>query len=138
MKKNTKSKILGLYDLALAIGAIYIGISMIKSQNGVYAEYPKEWLYKLPYRNWIDIGITSIVVFGLGNAIAGILSFLKKDNKAWIASAIMGVVLLVSVIVHVTILGEWYLALSEFLIFSIIQICFCIYLFVGYKKISNL
>ncbi|MBU3100213.1 MULTISPECIES: hypothetical protein [Clostridium] len=125
MKEKIKINLLGFYDLVLALGAIYIGGMMISSSSGIFTEYPKEWLSRVPFENWIAPGIITIVLFGLGNIIAAILSFKKGNSKFWVVSAIMGGLLLISIIAQVIVLGEWYVATVEFLILSIIQLCLC-------------
>ena len=79
-------------------------------------------------------GIIAIVVFGLGNIVAAIFSFIKNNNKSWLVSAIMGAIFFVSLVSQVIILGEWYLATVEFLILSLIQLGLSWYTFAGYRK----
>lgn len=133
MKQKISKILLGIYDLFLSLGAIYIGILMI-SGNGMFAEYPKEWLSKVPFENWVTPGLIAIVVFGLGNIIAAIFSIRGKDNKSWHISAIMGGIFFVSLVAQVLILGEVYLATAEFFVLSIIQLCLCGYVFLSYRK----
>jgi hypothetical protein len=134
MKQNIRMKLLGGYDLLLAIGAITTGINMINSNKGMFTEYPKEWLSKVPFESWVIPGIIAIVLFGLGNLIAAIFSFRKENNNSWFASSVMGGISFISIIFQVIILGETYLATMEFLILSIIQLCLCGYVFTGYRK----
>ena len=137
MQQKVSEKLLGIYDLILALGAIYIGVMMVISNNGIFIEYPKEWLSKVPFESWVIPGIIAIVLFGLGNIIAAIFSFRKENNKSWFVSAIMGGILFISLVAQVIILGEWYLATAEFLILSIIQLCLSGYTFAYYKRKSN-
>lgn len=137
--KKVSVNLLGIYDLILAVCAIFIGVMMISSNNEIFIEYPKEWLSKVPFENWFIPGIIAIVLFGLGNIIASIFSFRKENSKSWLVSAIMGGIFFISIVAQVIIIGEWYLATVEFLIFSIIQLCLSGYAFTGYRKnlISN-
>ncbi|MBW9170448.1 hypothetical protein K2F43_04410 [Clostridium estertheticum] len=137
MKEKIKVNLLGFYDLVLALGAIYIGVMMISSRGGVFTQYPKEWLSKVPFDNWIAPGIITIVLFGLGNIIAAILSFRKGNSKFWVVSVIMGVLLFISIISQVIILEETFLATVEIMLLSIIQLCICGYAFVEYRKKHN-
>lgn len=137
MKEKTRKNLLCIYDLVLALGAIYIGVMMISSSNEMFSQYPKEWLTRVPFKSWIFPGIIAIVLFGLGNIISAILSFKKDNSKSWIASAIMGGLLFMGVITQVIILEKTYLATVEFTIFSIIQLCLCGYSFLEYGKESN-
>ncbi|WP_443662327.1 hypothetical protein [Clostridium sp.] len=134
MKEKIKMNLLGIYDLIMAVGAIYIGVMMISSKSGIFTSYPKEWLSKVPFENWIFPGIIAIVLFGFGNIIAAILSFRKGNSKFWVTSAIMGGLLFISIISQVIILKETYLATVEIMALSIIQLCICRYTFPKYSK----
>jgi len=90
MEQKTRLNLLGVYDLILALGAIFTGVLMISSTSGIFVQYPKEWLSKVPFESWFIPGIIAIVVFGIGNVIASIWIFKKANNKSWIASALMG------------------------------------------------
>ncbi|HEY5585156.1 MAG TPA: hypothetical protein VIK78_11795 [Ruminiclostridium sp.] len=121
--KQRSNIILGIYDLILASGAIFSGFLMLSSSKGIFSEYPTEWLSILPFKSWIIPGIIAISLFGVGNIVAAIFSFRRKNNKSWFASSLMGGILLISLVCQVIILGEWYLATMEFLILSIVQLC---------------
>jgi NADH:ubiquinone oxidoreductase subunit 6 (subunit J) len=133
MRQKLSQVLLGIYDIILSIGAIYMGI-MMSLGNGMFAEYPKEWLSKVPFENWVAPGLIAIVVFGLGNIIAAISSFNKESSKSWILSAVMGLIFFISMIFQVILLEEWYMATLEFFIFSIIQLCLSGYVFLRYRK----
>lgn len=118
MKGKLRVNLLGIYDLILSLGAIYIGTHMII----INRNYPKEWLSKLPFQDWIMIGIIGILIFGIGNIIAAIFSFKRIGDKPWVMSFIMGLILFISMIVQVKVLEEWYMATVQFFLFSIIQL----------------
>jgi len=120
--KQRSNIILGIYDIVLALGAIITGFQMVNSSEGIFSEYPTEWLSKLPFQSWILPGIIAIAVFGIGNIAAASFSFRKKNNKSWFASALMGGILLISLVCQVIILGQWYLATMEFLVLAIVQL----------------
>ncbi|MBZ9608974.1 hypothetical protein G9F73_014315 [Clostridium estertheticum] len=132
--KKIREDLLGVYDLMLAVGAICIGVMMVSSSDGIFIEYPKEWLSKVPFESWVTPGIIAIILFGLGNIIAAIFSFRKENSRSWVVSAVMGGILIMSLIAQVVMLGETYLATVEFMLFSIIQLCLCWYVFDGYSK----
>ena len=134
MKQKTRKNLLGVYDLLLSFGAIYLGVLMISSSSGIFTEYPKEWLSKVPFESWVAPGVIAIIIFGLGNLISAIFSFRRESNKSWALSAIMGGIYFISIVAQVIILGEWYMATVQFFTFSIIQICLSGYVFLGYKE----
>lgn len=131
MKVKKRNYLLGFYDLILSFGAIFIGVMMVSSNSGVFIEYPKEWLTKIPFKSWVVPGIIAIFVFGFGNIKSAVISFRKASNKPWLMSTIMGGILFVSMIAQVIILGEWYMATLQFLFLSIIQVCLSGYVFSG-------
>lgn len=123
MKEKKVKVVLICYDLLLAIGAIYAGTIMISGKLG---EYPSEWLAKVPFKSWVLPGVLVIILYGIGNLIAAILS-LYMNNKGLIASFIMGTIFLISLLASIIILGEVYLATVEFIILSIIQILLALF-----------
>ncbi|MGG7144024.1 hypothetical protein ACQPVP_11250 [Clostridium nigeriense] len=133
MKNNKMKLILAIYDLFLALGAIYCGIIMI---SGRFGEYPQEWLSRVPFTNWIIPGIIAIAFYGLGNLIAGIFN-LSKENMGIIISFIMGLIFLVSLLISIRVLGDIYLATGEFIILSIVQILLSIIAFIIYMSKKN-
>ncbi len=114
--------VLGIYDLCLAFAAILCGVLMLNSNYGVFSSYPSEWLSILPFKNWFFPGIITIVIFGAGNIIASLCSFRHSGNRSWFVSAIMGGVLLISLIMQAIIIKEYYLATFEILIACILQL----------------
>lgn len=134
MTQKAKKNLLGIYDLILSFGAIFTGIMMIHSSTGIFAEYPKAWLTKVPFESWVIPGIIAILIFGLGNIISALLVFRKNGNTSWKMSALMGGVFLMSIVAQILVLGEWYMATVQFLILSIIQLLLSGYVFSGSQK----
>ena len=130
---NKRMSLLGIFDSIIALGAIYTGVMMVSSK-AVFSVFPSEWLSKVPFESWFIPGIIAIVVFGLGNIMAAFFSFKKNSNRPWLFSALMGGIFFISIFFQVIILGEWYLATLEFLIFSIIQISLSVYCSGSYRK----
>ena len=71
---------------------------MVSSRNGIFIEYPKEWLSKVPFESWVIPGIIGIVVFGIGNIISAIFAFRKVSNKSWIMYALVGGIFSMSIV----------------------------------------
>jgi hypothetical protein len=127
MKSRTAQSLLGIYDLILAAGAVYIGSLMIQSSKGAFAEYPREWLSKLPFDDWAIPGMIIIVLFGAGNVSAAIINFRSSKGRSWVPSAVLGAILLSGMIIFTVILGKWYLATVEFVIIGAIQLYLSLY-----------
>ncbi len=120
-KRKIYLSLLGAYELFLSFGAILTGSMMVAGNQGVFAEYPRDWLMKLPFDSWVVPGVISIVVFGLGNIVAAVLCF-YDTNKAWLVSIVMGTILCVSAVLQVMVLGEWYLATLQLFILGMVQL----------------
>ena len=75
MKQTIRVRMLGIYNLFLATGAIWIGIQMVMLSNGtIFAEaYPENWAERLPFNSWVMPGVLALVIFGLGNILAAYL-----------------------------------------------------------------
>ncbi|MBU3181882.1 hypothetical protein [Clostridium psychrophilum] len=131
--KKVGVNLLGIYDMILAFGAIYIGVDMSSSNSQMFIQYPREWLAKVPFGSWVTPGLIAIVLFGLGNLLAAIFCLKKENSKSWVMSVVMGGILFISLITQIMILGEWYLATVELLLLSIVQLWLSIYVFKAYK-----
>lgn len=136
VKQTIRVRLLGIYDLFLAAGAIWIGFQMVMSSSGtIFAEeYPESWASVLPFASWVMPGILAIVIFGLGNLLAAVVSFKKIGNSSWVASAVMGAIFFFSLIFQRSILDESYLVDGPFLVLSVMQLVLSGYVFLGYRK----
>jgi hypothetical protein len=139
MKQLMRVRVLGIYDLFLATGAIWFGVQMVMSSSGTTfaEEYPDSWALKLPFESWVMPGILAIVIFGLGNLLAAAFSFNKRYNYSWVASAVMGAVFFISLIFRRIILQDSYIVDGPFLVLSVIQLCLSAYVFLGLRKNLN-
>ena len=136
MKRTIRSRILGVYDLFLAMGAIWFGIQMVMLRNGtIFGEpYPDSWASKLPFDSWVMPGILAIVIFGVGNVIAAVFSLKYSNNRSWYISGLMGAIFFLGLIVHRIIVGETYIVTNPFLALSVIQLFLSGYVFMGTRK----
>ena len=135
MKQTIRARILGIYDLFLATGAIWMGAQMVTLKSGtIFADgYDDNWAAKLPFDSWVMPGVLAIVIFGLGNIIAAMFTLNKKHSSSWYVSAIMGAVFFLSLIFQLIILNESYIVTGPFLVLSVIQLCLSGYMFFGYS-----
>lgn len=133
MKQTIRARILCIFDLFLAAGAIWSGVQMITLSSGtIFAEpYPDSWASNLPFDSWVLPGILAIVIFGLGNIIAAVLSLRKEHHSSWYASAIMGAVFLFALAYQYISVGEMYIVTGPFLIFGVVQLCLSGYVFLS-------
>lgn len=121
--------ILNFYNLFLALGAFYAGGSMLLGK-GAFDTFPSQWVGKLPFTNWAGIALFGIIIFGIGNAMASIYGFRRKDNKIFLFTTAMGALLFFSTVTSTMLVGEWYLPTGQLLILSLIQLSLGIFGFV--------
>ncbi|MEV9639591.1 hypothetical protein ABZ756_02690 [Mammaliicoccus sciuri] len=138
--RKTSTTVLGIYDVFLAMGAIWLGVQMVTSSNGTFFAdpYPDSWVSNLPFNSWIMPGILAIVLFGFGNLIAAVLSFKKEQKSSWYASAVMGTIFLFGLAFQYIAVGEMYMVTGPFLIIGMVQLCLSGYVFWSYRKGHNL
>jgi len=116
---------LGLYDLLLSVVAIRTGVLMLTPGNSVFASFPDSWETFGLMDSWFIPGFVSIIIFGIGNMLAGLCCFIKHCKKPWFISGIMGGLLMMAVVSQVIISKEWYLVSFECIITAILQLGIC-------------
>ncbi len=133
MKQKSRMILLGSFDLLMALGAGYAGLLMLTGKQ-VFAEYPAQWLGKLPFDGWLIPGILAIGLFGIGNGIASAYCFRQDGRFASIISTLMASLLLLCLICQIALVGEWTLASVELMLLSILQACMGLYGYFGYRE----
>ncbi|MDQ0228222.1 hypothetical protein [Metabacillus niabensis] len=131
--KNGFVTLIIILNLLLSLGAIMIGIMMLL-KKGVFASFPNEWTTYVPFNNWIILALFLIILFGIGNAFASLNGLLKKERKLYNLTMIMSILLMLSTVIQVIVLKEWFLATVEFLFIGLIQILLGLFGINAYKK----
>ncbi len=134
MNLKVRLYLLGYYDLLLAIGAVYLGRELVCKEHGVLIQSSHAWLSNQSVDRGFLYGITAILIFGVGNMIASMLCFLKKNHLSWILSAALGSILYVLLIIKVLGTGDWQLSTAIFFAISILQLFFSRIVYLGYKR----
>lgn len=111
---------LAIFNLLLSLGAFYMGASMFLAW-GVFSAFPQEWIGIMPFGSWATLAVFGIMIFGIGNAIASVYGFLKKDRVVFIFTILLGGLLLVCSAMPVFLIGEWYLPTVQLLMLGFIQ-----------------
>lgn len=137
MSLKVRKYILGLYNLLLAIGAVYLGRELVCKEHGVFMKYSHAWLSKLSFEDWILSGVSAILIFGVGNMLASMFCFLKQDHLSWSLSAAMGSILYVTLVFQVLRTGDWQLSTAVFFAVSILQLFISRMVYLGHKKKAN-
>lgn len=122
MKKDPVKILLGIYNLMISLCAFVIGIIMISSNHILLTNTLKEVMVHIPFSSWLVPGILIIVVFGIGNIIASILSFIKEGKLYMILSFIMGILIILCSVIQVIMIKNLYTLIIQFIGIGIIQI----------------
>lgn len=128
MKLTHWTKVLGIYDLFIAVVLLSTGLMMIRANQGIFLEYPTSWREALPFDSWTIPGFI-VVIYGMGNFVAAISAMIGVQWKPWLASGIMGSILVIALILQRMVLGETYLAAVQFLTLGIIQLVISVYIY---------
>lgn len=126
---------LEVYDILLAVGALWYGLRMLKGIGLIFSFFPPEWVDKLPFESWTPIGAIALF-FAVGNAVAAALCLLARRNRA-LASLGMGILLMIGMIAQIIILGEAYMATGQFLLVALIQIIFSLVLMIRRRFVAT-
>ena len=137
MNLKIRLYILGFYDLLLAIGAVYMGRELICKEHGVFMKFSHAWLSKLPFEDWILSGVVAILIFGVGNMLASMFCFLKRNHMSWLLSAVMGSILYVVLVIQVFLTRDWQMSTAVYFALSILQLFSCRLVYLGHKKKAN-
>ena len=131
------TKLVSAFNVAMSLGAFYMGISMLPVA-GVFVEFPPEWVGVMPFTSWSALAIYGMIVFGIGNAVAAVYGFVGKTRKLFVANLILGVLLFLSAALPIVLLGDWYLPLVFFFFLSFIQLALGLFgVFSKYKTDSR-
>ena len=112
MNANNKSKflayVLGILQALIGLTAIAGGFRLISNPNGI-PDFPIEWLSNSPFNNYFIPGLVLLIVIGLGNVLAGTVTFLRKRYSGSIA-IVLGIFLILYMATEV-----WFVGLRNFL-----------------------
>ncbi|RAZ67154.1 hypothetical protein [Planococcus maitriensis] len=114
------TKLVAAFNLAMSLGAFYMGISMLPFM-GVFVEFPSEWAGVMPFSSWSALAMYGMIVFGIGNAVVAVYGFMKKTRVFFVANLGLGILLSLSAALPIVLLGEWYLPLVFFFFLSFTQ-----------------
>ena len=133
MNHKTRKIILGLFTFLIAIGAFRTGYFMIRGQ-GIFTEFPSEWLAKVPFDNWITPAYIGMFIYGTGNMFATFCIFTSNNSLVWKLPLSMSIILLMSLLLQIIILGESYLATYQLALLGFIQLCLSVYTSLEFSK----
>jgi uncharacterized membrane protein len=85
MNKAIKNKIityvLGALQIFIGITAVLGGFGLVSDPSGIKMNVPLELLNNSPFANYFIPGLVLLIVIGIGNVLAGIVTFLRNRNR---------------------------------------------------------
>jgi len=89
MDNDIKNKIfpyaLGVLQILVGITAILGGVGLVSDPSGAKMDVPLVLLKNSPFTNYFIPGLVLLVVIGVGNVLAGIVTFLRNRHAGKIA-----------------------------------------------------
>ena len=94
----------GIIQIFVSIGALICGALMVLFPSGKILQLPQDLLKGSPFNNFIIPGIILFVVNGIGQLVAGLLTF-RRHPLAGYAGAVFGMGLMIWIFVQVSMIG---------------------------------
>jgi hypothetical protein len=95
---------LGLLQIFVGITAVLGGFGLVSDPSGTKMNVPLELLKNTPFTNYLIPGLVLLIVIGVGNVFAGIVTFLRHRYAGSI-SVFFGAVLAFYMITEVWLIG---------------------------------
>jgi hypothetical protein len=108
MNENNSSRFavyfLGALQVFIGLTAIAGGFGLISDPSGTKMDIPLEWLSNSPFANYFVPGLVLLIVNGVGNFFAGIVTFLRNRYAGNMAVA-FGTFLVLFIVIEVWFIG---------------------------------
>jgi len=111
---------LGVIQVLVAIGAVVSGTMLIMYPSGELLHAPLEMLKGSPFTNFLLPGIILFLVNGVGQLIAGVITFRRHPQTALIG-AIFGIGLMIWIFVQVSMIGGGHLLQYIYFFIGVIE-----------------
>jgi hypothetical protein len=112
MDGNKKERLLayslGVIQVFIGVTAVAGGFRLASNPSGTL-DVPIEWLSNSPFTNYFIPGMVLLIVIGFGNALASMVTFLRKRYTGSTAAA-LGIFLILYMTIEV-----WFIDLRNFL-----------------------
>ena len=95
---------LGALQVFIGLTAIAGGLGLVADPSGTKMHIPLEWLSNSPFFNYFVPGLVLLIVNGVGNFFAGIVTFLRNRYAGNIAVA-CGTFLVLFILIEVWFIG---------------------------------
>ena len=125
MNKDTKNKFitytLGVLQIFIGITAVLGGFGLVSDPSGTKMNLPLELLKNSPFINYLIPGLILLIVIGVGNVLAGIVTFFRTRYTANLA-IFFGVFLILYIAIEVWFIGLLNFSQPLYLILGIIEL----------------
>jgi hypothetical protein len=112
---------LGALQVFIGLTAIAGGLGLVSDPSGTKMDIALEWLSDSPFSNYFVPGLVLLIVNGLGNFFAGIVTFLRNRYAGNIAIA-FGTFLVLFILIEVWFVGAQTLLQPLYLLLGLTEL----------------
>jgi hypothetical protein len=95
---------LGLLQVFVGITAVFGGFGLVSDPSGTKMNVPLELLKNSPFTNYLIPGLVLLIVIGVGNVFAGMVTFLRH-RRAGDLAVFFGAFLTLYIVTEVWLIG---------------------------------
>ena len=125
MNKVIRNKLvpytLGVLQIFIGITAALGGFGLVSDPSGIKMDLPLDLLKKSPFTNYFIPGLVLLIVIGVGNVLAGIVTFLR-DRRAGNLAVFFGVFLTLYMAIEVGFIGLQNFSQPLYFIFGLVEL----------------
>ena len=127
MNENKRSRFmvyfLGALQVFIGLTAIAGGFGLVSDPSGAKMDIPLSWLSNSPFTNYFIPGLVLLIIIGVGNFLAGIVSFSRNRYASNMAVA-LGTFLVLFIAIEVWFIGLRTLLQPLYFILGLTQLMF--------------
>lgn len=94
-----------LLELFTALGAIPVGLALVRDPSGAGIGLPHEWIEATPFGSYLVPGLYLLAMNGVGMLVVAGLSIVRHPTAPWL-TGILGTGLLVWILVQLVVMPE--------------------------------
>ena len=113
--------VLGILQSIISVGAIIGGIGMCIDPSGHTDGVSQELLRNSPFKDYWYPGLFLLIVHGIGNLIAALVSFFRKKN-AGTTGILLGGILIAWVAIQIFWIGFSHILQPAFVVFGFAEV----------------
>jgi len=94
-----------ILELFTALGAIPVGLSLVRDPTGAGIGLPHDWIEASPFGSYLVPGLYLLAMNGVGMVVVAALSVARHPTAPWL-TAILGTGLLIWILVQLVVMPE--------------------------------